>query len=129
MVKLKRAYEPAASSDGDRVLVDRLWPRGVRKDDAALDAWLKDLAPSDALRKWFAHEPARFREFRARYARELKSPAAEELLEDLAERAKRGTVTLIYAARDETHNNAVVLAHELERRAKHAAARRHTVKP
>jgi uncharacterized protein YeaO (DUF488 family) len=116
MIRLKRAYEPEAPSDGYRVLVERLWPRGVRKEDAHLDEWLKAIAPSDALRKWFGHEPSRWDEFQQRYERELHAEAAEELLERLARRAKSGTVTLVYSAHDQEHNNAVVLAQELRRR-------------
>jgi uncharacterized protein YeaO (DUF488 family) len=106
-VRLKRAYEPPASDDGTRVLVDRLWPRGVAKADAALDEWMKDIAPSAELRQWFAHDPARWDEFRARYARELQ--AHEDLVTKLRELARRGRVTLVYSARDEAHNDAVVL--------------------
>jgi uncharacterized protein YeaO (DUF488 family) len=116
MVRLKRAYESPARTDGYRVLVERLWPRGLRKDEAHLDAWLKEIAPSDALRKWFGHDPDRFREFCSRYRRELESPEAREKLDELAHRAARETVTLIYSAHDQEHNNAVVLAEELERR-------------
>lgn len=117
MIRLKRAYEPAMASDGYRVLVDRLWPRGLRKEDAHLDEWLKDLSPSVALRKWFGHDPNRFREFRERYKRELHAaPAANELLDALANRAAHATLTLVYSAHDEEHSNAVVLADELQRR-------------
>ena len=116
MVRIKRAYEPAKPADGHRVLVDRLWPRGVSKERARLDEWLKDVAPSDALRKWFGHDPRRWEEFRERYLVELAAPAAEVHLEGLARRAGRGTVTLVYAAHDELHNDAVVLAEELARR-------------
>jgi uncharacterized protein YeaO (DUF488 family) len=129
MVKLKRAYEAPSAADGARVLVERLWPRGVRKADAALDAWLKELAPSDALRKWFAHDPDRFREFRARYERELRSPEARELIADLAKKAERGTVTLVYAAHDEEHNSAVVLARTLARRRPSARRARRSDRP
>ncbi len=122
MVRLKRAYEPESPSDGYRVLVERLWPRGVRKEDAHLDEWLKAIAPSDALRKWFGHDPSRWHEFQERYQRELHAKAAEELLDRLARRAKRGTVTLVYSAHDQDHNNAVVLAHELQRRLGRAKA-------
>lgn len=106
-VKLKRAYEPAAADDGTRVLIDRLWPRGVSKDDAALDLWLKDLAPSTELRKWFGHDPARWAEFQQRYADEVhQHPEAFRQLRDLAQ---KGPVTLVYSAHDEEHNDAVVL--------------------
>ena len=106
-LKLKRAYEPPGPDDGTRVLVDRLWPRGVRKDDAAVDLWLKDLAPSTELRKWFGHDPARWQEFRERYAAEVRQHP--ELVEQLRDLARKGHVTLIYSAHDETHNDAVVL--------------------
>ena len=106
-VRLKRAYEAASADDGTRVLVDRLWPRGVSKDAAAIDLWLKDLAPSTELRQWFGHDPARWAEFQQRYAQEVRQhPQAFEQLRELA---RKGPVTLVYAARDETHNDAVVL--------------------
>jgi uncharacterized protein YeaO (DUF488 family) len=120
MIKLKRAYGPASRSDGERLLVERLWPRGLRKDDAHFDAWLKEIAPSDELRKWFGHDPARFREFRERYKRELHHANAKKLLDELAHRAARRTVTLVYSAHDEEHNNAIVLAEEIERRIRRA---------
>jgi uncharacterized protein YeaO (DUF488 family) len=123
MIQLKRAYEPAVPGDGYRVLVDRLWPRGLRKADAQLDEWLKDVAPSPELRRWFGHEPSRFREFRERYKRELRSEAAQAALVELARRAARQTVTLVYSAHDERHNNAVVLARELERRVSRSRAK------
>ena len=106
-VRLKRAYEPQAPSDGTRILVDRLWPRGVSKAAAAIDQWVKELAPSTALRKWFGHDPARWREFRRRYAAELRERPDE--LRALRDQAKRGPVTLVYSAHDEAHNDAVVL--------------------
>jgi uncharacterized protein YeaO (DUF488 family) len=124
VIRLKRAYDPRATSDGYRVLVDRLWPRGLRKEDAHLDAWLKDIAPSDALRKWFGHDPKRYREFEERYRSELETAAARALLDELAKRAARGTVTLVYSAHDEEHNNARVLATELEHRYQQARPRR-----
>jgi uncharacterized protein YeaO (DUF488 family) len=114
MVKLKRAYEPAAQSDGKRVLVERLWPRGVSKQALRLHGWLKDVAPSDGLRRWFGHDPARFREFAARYRRELRRAPAAAALEDLARVAAHGDLTLVYAARDEAHNSALVLREEIE---------------
>jgi len=130
MIQLKRAYEPAKDSDGYRVLVERLWPRGLRKADAHLDDWLKDVAPSSELRRWFGHDPDRFSEFRTRYRRELHSEPARTALAALARRATRGRVTLVYSAHDEAHNKAVVLAQELQRRgarsrtrhARHSAA-------
>ena len=106
-IRLKRAYEPPAKGDGHRVLVDRLWPRGVSKSDAAIDDWLKALAPSTDLRKWFGHDPDRWQEFRKRYRAELTGHGDE--LDRLRDAARKGTVTLVYAARDETHNDAVVL--------------------
>lgn len=114
-VRIKRAYEAPSARDGYRVLIDRLWPRGRRKEDLRLDAWLKDLAPSRELRTWFDHDPERWREFRARYRRELRGETAQELLRDLARRARRGTVTLVFAAKDVEHNDAVVLREIVER--------------
>jgi uncharacterized protein YeaO (DUF488 family) len=112
-IRLKRAYEPAAPGDGYRVLIDRLWPRGVSRDQARLDEWQKDLAPSPELRRWFGHEPSRFEEFRRRYIQELRSERAR--LAALRRRAREGTLTLVYAARDAEHNDAVVLAEILRR--------------
>lgn len=106
-VRLKRAYEPPVPEDGERILVDRLWPRGVSRADAALDGWMKDIAPSTALRQWFAHDPARWETFRQRYAEELRNHA--DLVEQLRARAHRGTITLVYSAHDAEHNDAVVL--------------------
>ena len=106
-VRLKRAYEEPSSEDGTRVLVDRLWPRGVRKTSAAIDRWIKDVAPSTELRKWFGHDPIRWDEFRRRYQAELAHRPEE--LDELRALAKKGRLTLVYAARDEFHNEAVVL--------------------
>jgi len=107
MIQLKRAYEKPDRSDGQRFLVERLWPRGVKKSSLPLEAWLKDVAPSTELRKWFSHDPARWNEFRKRYYAELeKSP---EAWQPLVEAARKGTVTLIYSSHDEEHNNAVAL--------------------
>jgi uncharacterized protein YeaO (DUF488 family) len=106
-IAVKRVYEPAAKTDGYRVLVDRLWPRGIKKEDAALDVWAKDLAPSTALREWFGHDPARWEGFRHRYASELDSRAS--FWKPLAVQAERHRVTLVYGARDEEHNQAVAL--------------------
>ncbi|HVW24066.1 MAG TPA: DUF488 domain-containing protein [Polyangiaceae bacterium] len=117
-IQIKRAYEPPAPADGYRVLVDRLWPRGVSKTDAKLDAWLKDVAPSDSLRKWFGHDPERWTEFAKRYGVELREPTAASAVRELAARARKGTVTLVHAARDKEHNNAVVLRRVLARRVK-----------
>lgn len=116
-IHLKRAYEPSAPEDGFRILVDRLWPRGVARDAARVDLWLKEIAPSTELRKWFAHDPEKWAEFRKRYAEELDSNPAE--VERLAEFVRRGTVTLVYGAKDEQHNQAVALKEYLE-----ASARR-----
>jgi uncharacterized protein YeaO (DUF488 family) len=107
-VRLKRAYEPAAASDGERILIDRIWPRGVTRQEARLSEWARELAPSTELRRWFAHDPARFAEFRRRYTAELA--AQEGKLRELRRRARAGAVTLVYAARDAEHNDAVVLA-------------------
>ncbi len=106
-IEIKRAYEPPSLSDGERVLVDRLWPRGVKKDGARIDVWLKDLAPSHALRRWFHDRPKYFAVFRKRYLNEIASPAASQALEQLYEIARNNqTVTLVYAAKDEAHNTA-----------------------
>jgi uncharacterized protein YeaO (DUF488 family) len=112
MIQLKRVYEKPARSDGMRVLVERLWPRGLSKERAAVALWLKDVAPSPELRKWFGHDPARWEEFRKRYAKELREN--KEAVEVLKEKAKKGTVTLVYAARDEEHNGALALKRFLE---------------
>ncbi len=108
-IGIKRAYEAASPGDGHRVLIDRLWPRGVPRSAAAIDEWRRELAPSDALRRWFGHDPARWDEFRERYRKELEAPEAQAALRELASRARRGPVTLVYGARDAEHNNAVVL--------------------
>ena len=106
-VKLKRAYDPPAAGDGTRILVDRLWPRGISKANAVIDAWDKDIAPSTRLRNWFGHDPARWHEFRRRYAEEIHRH--REQLEDLRARAGSGRITLIFAAHDKIHNHAIVL--------------------
>ena len=106
-VKLKRAYSPPSAADGTRILIDRLWPRGVRKSSAGIDRWVKDIAPSTALRKWFGHDPARWQEFRRRYAAEIRDHADQ--LAELRAAAREGPITLVFAARDELHNDAVVL--------------------
>ncbi|MBJ6750144.1 DUF488 domain-containing protein [Geomonas anaerohicana] len=112
MIRLKRIYDEAAAQDGVRVLVDRLWPRGISKDKAHLDRWEKELAPSDELRHWFGHDPEKWQEFRARYRKELEGQGT--LIEELAALAAGKTLTLLYAAKDEEHNNAVVLKEILE---------------
>jgi uncharacterized protein YeaO (DUF488 family) len=110
-IRLKRAYQPAAADDGARILIDRLWPRGLKKSDAAIDRWLKDIAPSTALRQWFAHDPARWPEFRRRYAAEIRRHPDQ--LAELRAIARKGPVTLIFSARDELRNDAVVLRNVL----------------
>jgi uncharacterized protein YeaO (DUF488 family) len=107
MIKLKRAYEKPARDDGERILVERLWPRGLAKVQAKVDLWLKDVAPSTELRKWFGHDPDRWDEFRLRYQKELRGK--DDLIKLLKRKAKAGTITLIYAARDEERNSALVL--------------------
>jgi uncharacterized protein YeaO (DUF488 family) len=111
-VALKRAYDEPAASDGTRVLVERLWPRGLSKERAHIDLWLKDVAPSTELRQWFHHDPQKFPEFRRRYETELKSETAQEALTKLREIAKQGQLTLVFAAHDAEYSNAVVL-HDL----------------
>ena len=107
-VQIKRAYDAAEPGDGYRILIDHVWPRGITRERARLDEWARELAPSDELRKWFDHEPARFARFRTRYRRELGREA--ERVDALRERAEQGPLTIVYAARDREHNNAVVLA-------------------
>ena len=106
-IRIKRAYEPPSADDGARILIDRLWPRGVKKETLALDQWMKELAPSTELRKWFGHDPALWPEFHKRYAAELRTHA--ELVDSLRAMARKGVVTLVYSAHDEEHNDAVVL--------------------
>lgn len=106
-VNLKRAYERPSATDGTRILVDRLWPRGVKKADAAIDDWLNELSPSTELRKWFGHDPARWEEFRKRFLEELRLHSDQ--IDRLRDIARRGTLTLVYSAHDEEHNDAVVL--------------------
>lgn len=106
-VKLKRASEFPAAEDGTRILIDRLWPRGISKEKATIDQWMKDIAPSTELRKWFGHDPARWEEFRGRYAEEVHHNPG--LLDQLRSLARQGPITLVYSAHDEVHNDAVVL--------------------
>jgi uncharacterized protein YeaO (DUF488 family) len=106
-IRLKRAYEPPASDDGIRILIDRLWPRGVKKSDAAIDEWMKEIAPSTKLRKWFSHDPERWQEFRRRYQTEIRHHPDE--FNRLRTLAQRGRITLVFSAHDEAHNDAVVL--------------------
>jgi len=107
MFKLKRVYDPPSPDDGARILVDRLWPRGLTKEKAALDLWMKEISPSTELRKWFDHDPAKWAGFQAHYRDELK--ARPELVDELRQKARQGTVTLLYAARNEAQNEAVAL--------------------
>jgi uncharacterized protein YeaO (DUF488 family) len=112
VIKIKRVYELYDSGDGNRILIDRLWPRGLTKDKAKIDLWLKDIAPSAALRKWFGHDPEKWPEFQRRYKNELD--ANKESVETLRTQLKAGPATLVYGAKDEQHNDAVVLAEYLE---------------
>ena len=107
MIKVKRIYDQPSSDDGKRILIDRLWPRGIKKEEAPMDEWLKDIAPSNILRKWFGHDSSHWGEFKKKYARELRSH--RDLVERLKEEARHGTITLLYAAKDTEHNNAVAL--------------------
>jgi uncharacterized protein YeaO (DUF488 family) len=107
MLKLKRAYEPGSRSDGTRILVERLWPRGLSRKTLRIDAWLKDVGPSTGLRQWFSHDPDKWPRFRSRYFRELDS--RPEAWRPIVSAARRGTVTLVYSSRDTTHNNAAAL--------------------
>jgi uncharacterized protein YeaO (DUF488 family) len=109
-IRTRRVYEPPDPEDGYRVLIDRVWPRGVRKEEAQLDEWARELAVSTELRRWFDHDRAKWHEFRDRYRAELLAPERRLALEALARRAQRGPLTIVYGARDEQHNNAVVLA-------------------
>jgi uncharacterized protein YeaO (DUF488 family) len=115
-IEVKRAYEPPAPGDGRRVLVDRIWPRGVARDDLRIDAWLKELAPSAGLRKWFGHDPSKWEEFKERYFRELDE--RPDALAQLLEIARSGRVTLVFGARETEHNNAVALREYLEQRSR-----------
>ncbi len=112
MIKLKRAYDPPDPADGERLLVERLWPRGLTKAKAALDGWLKDIAPSPELRQWFAHDPDRWEEFQRRYREELAGKL--EIIQMLRGKIRQGTITFIFAARDRARNSAVVLKEVVE---------------
>ncbi|WP_437643470.1 DUF488 domain-containing protein [Sorangium sp. So ce362] len=127
-VRLKRAYERPEATDGYRVLVDRLWPRGVRKDALAIDAWMKEIGPSDELRRWFGHDAARWDEFAAGYRGELRRQPAAGFVDELVALANRGALTLVYGAKDELHNQAVVLREVIEQRAHRTRARSQTTK-
>ncbi len=118
IIQTKRVYEPAGPHDGIRYLVERLWPRGMKKEALKMDGWLKEVAPSDELRRWFSHDPAKWAEFQRRYSAELNQ--RREAWEPIVQAARRGTVTLLYSAHDEEHNNAVALKKYLGRRLKMA---------
>lgn len=124
MIVMKRAYEPASDADGYRVLIDRLWPRGVSKAKARVDAWEKDIAPSPELRKWYGHDPKKWHEFQKRYVHELRGAAATKILDELVRRSKRGRVTLVYASRAGDMSDAAVLTRLLNRRARATMSRR-----
>ena len=113
MVKIKRVYDPASREDGKRILIDRLWPRGIKKEEAKIDEWMKEIAPTADLRKWFSHDPAKWPEFRKRYINELKGKS--DLVERLRSEATEGTITLLFAAKDAERTNAVVLKEVIEK--------------
>ena len=115
-IRIQRAYDEPTADDGFRVLVDRLWPRGRKKEHLRLDTWARDLGPSTQLRKWFGHDPERWTEFQTRYHAELADAGRSRALDELAQHAREGTVTLVYGAHDTEHNQALVLADELEQR-------------
>lgn len=114
MVTIKRAYEAPSRKDGTRILVDRLWPRGLKKEDASIEKWMRELGPSNELRRFFGHDPERWQEFHKRYVRELKRAAVRPLLEELLNVARKGKLTLVYSAHDQEHNQAVVLKELLD---------------
>ena len=122
MITVKRVYEPAGKNDGSRFLVERLWPRGIKKEELQVEAWLKEVAPSTELRQWFQHDPGKWSDFRKRYSKELEQNP--EAWRPLLNRAQRTRVTLVYSARDAEHNNAAVLKEFLERKMKNDAKRR-----
>ena len=113
MIKLKRVYKEPTKDDGFRILVERLWPRSLTKERASVDLWLKEVSPSSELRKWFGHDPTKWEEFRKRYRAELRQK--KDVVSILKQKSKEGTITLVYAARDEEHNSAIVLKEILER--------------
>jgi len=113
MIRIKRTYDPPARGDGRRILVERLWPRGMKKESLAADAWMKDVAPSTELRKWFGHDPVKWQEFQRRYREELRQNP--ECLATIKKQARNAPVTLVYGAKDEQHNDAVVLLDFLKR--------------
>jgi uncharacterized protein YeaO (DUF488 family) len=107
MIKIKRIYDRASPEDGKRIYIDRLWPRGMRKEEVKIDEWLKEISPSDALRKWFGHDPSKYEEFKRRYTKELEKHP--EIIEKIRKEGKKGTVSLLFSAKDVEHNNATVL--------------------
>ncbi len=107
MIKIKRIYEPSSTDDGKRIYIDRLWPRGMKKEEVKIDEWLKEISPSDALRKWFGHDPSKYAEFKRRYTKELEKHS--ETLERIRKEGKKETVTLLFSAKDVEHNNATVM--------------------
>jgi len=107
MIKIKRIYDSASRDDGKRIYIDRLWPRGMKKEEVKMDEWLKEISPSDTLRKWFGHDPSKYEEFKKRYIKELEPHA--EILERIRKEGKKETVTLLFSAKDDEHNNATVL--------------------
>jgi uncharacterized protein YeaO (DUF488 family) len=122
VIQIKRVYDPSAQEDGARILVERLWPRGMKKDALHMDGWYKNLAPSDDLRRWFSHDPAKWKEFQRRYRAELAdNPAA---CQPLLDAAKQGNITLLYSAHDTEHNNAIALKSYLEERLRGKKSRR-----
>lgn len=112
MIKMKRVYDPPSRNDGTRILIDRLWPRGLKKEDARIDEWMKELAPSSELRKWFDHDPEKWDEFRRRFIEELQGK--QETLDHVVALAQKGTVTLLFASKEERFNNAVALKEYME---------------
>jgi uncharacterized protein YeaO (DUF488 family) len=128
MIKLKRAYDPVSPTDGTRLLVERLWPRGLSKEKLKLDGWIREVAPTTELRKWFGHDPAKWPQFRVRYFRQLDSRA--EAWRSIVSSARRGTVTLVYSSHDQEHNNAVALREYLQlKTSRRARPRRSTTPP
>ena len=111
LIKIKRIYDPASPRDGKRIYVDRLWPRGMKKEAVKIDEWLKEISPSDTLRKWFGHDPAKYEEFKRRYTKELEKHS--ETLDRIRKEGKKDTVTLLFSAKDVDHNNALVLRERL----------------
>ncbi len=113
MIKIKRIYDPASPDDGKRIYIDRLWPRGMKKEEVKIDEWLKEISPSDALRKWFGHDPSKYGEFKRRYKKELEEHS--ETLERIKKEAKKKRVTILFSAKDVEHNNATVMRELLSR--------------